>query len=183
MRTRAQVVTDLLVAGIDDLDELHTRAEAELGQTLSRKVLRDYRSRFKRLGPEWSSLVTSQNAETHKAASRRWKQANTARRLLHQCKASARYRGHECTISEGLLNELLKGMTCSVTGLPLALEWKGPSGTNPWAPSVDRLNNLLGYVPGNVRIVCWAFNNMRGDFPDEVVETLVRAYASKLSAS
>lgn len=183
MRTRAQIVTDLLVAGVDDLDELHARAEAELGQILSRKVLRDYRSRFKRLGPNWSSLITAQNAETHRSASRRWKTANLARKLLHQCKASARYRGHECTLTVELLETLLQSMVCSATGLPLSLEWKGPSGSNPWAPSVDRLNNSLGYAPGNVRIVCWAFNNMRGDFPDEVVETLVRAYSSRLSAS
>lgn len=183
MHTRAQVVTDLLVAGIDNLDELHAKAETELGQTLSRKVLRDYRSRFKRLGPNWASLIASQNAETHRYASSQWKAANPARKLLHQCHASARYRKHECTLTEELLSELLLGMTCSVTGLPLSLEWKGPSGSNPWAPSVDRLNNSLGYVPDNVRIVCWAFNNMRGDFPDEVVETLVRAYASRLNAS
>lgn len=183
MRTRAQVVTDLLVAGVGDLDELHAKAEAELGQSLSRKVLRDYKSRFKRLGPNWTSLVSAQNAETHRIASLRWKAANTARRLLHQCRASAKYRKHECTITEELLDGLLQGMTCSATGLPLSLEWKGPSGTNPWAPSVDRINNSLGYVPSNVRIVCWAFNNMRGDFPDEVVETLVRAYSSRLSAS
>lgn len=183
MKTRAQVVTGLLVSGVDDLDELHARAEVELGQTLSRKVLRDYRSRFKRLGPDWASLVSAQNAETHRAASLRWKTANIARKLLHQCRASARYRRHECTITEELLTELLHGMTCSVTGLPLSLEWKGPSGSNPWAPSVDRLDNSRGYVPGNVRMVCWAFNNMRGDFPDEVVETLIRACASRLSAS
>lgn len=180
MKTRVEVITSLLVAGIDDLDELHARAEAELGQTLSRKVLRDYRSRFKRLGPAWASLIAEQNAETHREASRRWKAANLARKLLHQCKASAKYRGHECLITEELLAELLHSMECSATGLPLTLEWKGPSGTNPWAPSVDRLNNSLGYVPGNVRIVCWAFNNMRGDFSDEVVETLVRAYAARL---
>ena len=76
---------------------------------------------------------------------------------------------------------MLKPMACEATGLPLLLEWKGPSGSNPWAPSVDRLDNSLGYVPGNVRIVCWAFNNMRGDFPDEVVETLVRACHAKLT--
>ncbi len=183
MKTRAAIITELLIAGVDDLDELVIKIKALIGQDVSRRLVSDYRSKFRRFGPDWQDKIYAANVETHKAASRRWKQANTARRLLHQCKASARYRGHECTISEDLLDELLKGMTCSVTGLPLTLEWKGPSGTNPWAPSVDRLNNLLGYVPGNVRIVCWAFNNMRGDFPDEVVETLIRACHSKLNAA
>jgi len=77
--------------------------KAELGQTMSRKVLRDYRSRFKRLGPDWASLIALQNAETHRSASRRWKDANLARKLLHQCRSSARFRGHECTITEGLI--------------------------------------------------------------------------------
>ena len=181
MKTRAQVVTELLEAGVDDLDLLHVEAERVLGQSISRKVLRDYRSRFKRLGPNWASLIAAENAITHREASRRWKKANLARKLLHQCRASAKYRGHECLLTEAELSAMLKPMACEATGLPLLLEWKGPSGSNPWAPSVDRLDNSLGYVPGNVRIVCWAFNNMRGDFPDEVVETLVRACHTKLT--
>ena len=180
MKTRATVITDLLIAGVENLDELKAQAKIQLGQEVSTRLVSDYRSKFRRFGPTWQDKIYNANAETHRIASRRWKQANTARRLLHQCKASAKYRGHECLITEELLARLLQNMTCSATGLPLTLEWKGPSGTNPWAPSVDRLDNSLGYVPGNVRIVCWAFNNMRGDFPDEVIETLVRAYSTRI---
>lgn len=183
MKTRAAVITELLIAGVDNLDDLIAGVKTATGQDVSRRLVSSYRSKFRRFGPSWQDLVYEANAKTHREASRRWKQANLARKLLHQCKSSARYRKHECTLTEDLIEELLAGMTCSATGLSLSTEWEGPSGSNPWAPSVDRLDNLLGYVPGNVRVVCWAFNNMRGDFPDEVVETLVRAYHSKLTGA
>lgn len=183
MKTIATTMTELLTAGVEDLDALIAGVKSGTGKEVSRRLASSYRAKFRRFGPNWQDLVYEANAKTHREASRRWKQANLARRLLHQCRASARYHRHECTITEDLLEELLLGMACSATGLPLQTEWEGPSGSNPWAPSVDRLNNSLGYVPGNVRIVCWAFNNMRGDFPDEVVETLVRAYHSKLTGA
>lgn len=72
------------------------------------------------------------------------------------------------------------GMTCSVTGVTLQLEWAGAGSKNPWYPSVDRLDCTKGYTRDNVRAVCWAFNQARGDWPDEVVKQWVKAWASRL---
>lgn len=49
---------------------------------------------------------------------------------------------------------------CSVSGLP----FRHPEGEkiryrkNPYAPSMDRIDNRLGYTPDNVRLVCVAMN-------------------------
>lgn len=64
---------------------------------------------------------------------------------------------------------LFKDMRCSVTGVRLSPKWDGPSRYNPWAPSIDRIDQSRGYVTGNVRPVCWAYNCARQDWPDEVV--------------
>lgn len=69
---------------------------------------------------------------------------------------------------------LLAGV-CSVTGLPLTLDFDGISRRNPWAPSIDRLDNSRGYHLDNVRLVCCAFNIMRSDFSDDVVRILASA--------
>ena len=44
-----------------------------------------------------------------------------------------------------------QGWRCAITGIPLV----APNGSQePYGPSLDRIVPKLGYVPGNVRIVC-----------------------------
>lgn len=74
---------------------------------------------------------------------------------------------------------MLEPMTCSATGLPLAWEYDGATRTNPWTPSIDRIDNSKGYLPGNVRVVCGAFNTMRNEYPDDVVFALAKALAAR----
>jgi hypothetical protein len=54
-------------------------------------------------------------------------------------------------------------MRCSATGLPLAHNKGGEA--SPLSPSLDRIVPALGYVPGNVRLVCHRFNRLRGTDP------------------
>ena len=77
------------------------------------------------------------------------------------------------------VEEMLAPMVCSATGLPLSWEHDGTSYRRPWAPSIDRIDCSKGYVPGNVRVVCSAFNTMRNEFPDEVVFALAKALAAR----
>lgn len=92
-----------------------------------------------------------------------------ASRLLSRCKGSAKARGQECSLTMAEVLDLFKDMRCAVTRVELRLKWEGPSRYNPCAPSLDRIDQSKGYVPGNVRPVCWAFNCARQDWPDEVV--------------
>jgi hypothetical protein len=113
--------------------------------------------------------------EINRRAAARWRAENPAKHLLCTCRNSAKTRDLEFALRLEDLEAMLAPMVCAVTGLPLSVEHPGGSARNPWAPSVDRIDCSRGYVAGNVRLVCWAFNQMRGDFPDEVVRTLVDA--------
>ncbi len=95
--------------------------------------------------------------------------------LFSSCVKNARRRGHECSITREDVRELIAPMRCSVTGVPLSTEWNGP-GKNPWAPSIDRIDNSAGYTKGNVRLVCWAYNLAKGEWPDAVFEQLAKAF-------
>lgn len=182
METIAQVVTRHLAAGVEDLDQLAELVFQNVGKTPSRRTLADYRKRYRKLGSNWMARERQRSLQWHEAnrdrsieKSRQWKTDNPAWAMLGRCRYSAKRRGQECTITVADIEALLAPMVCSVTGLPLTLEASGSSKSNPWAPSVDRIDGSKGYVPGNIRVVCWAFNMMRCDFPDEVVMTLAEA--------
>lgn len=104
-----------------------------------------------------------------------WRESTPASALLYSCRKSAKARGFECFLTLEQVVELARPMVCSVTRLPLRWDKIGDSFRNPWAPSIDRLDNSRGYQPDNVRLVCCAFNIMRSDFSDDVVRTLARA--------
>lgn len=190
-----------MAAGVEDLGELARLVEADTGRAPRRNTLDTYRSWFLRYGDGWiearraehresSSRWIAKNPEKVREKARKYREENPekarnavnawrfkypARQLVKQSHASARKRGLECTLTVEMVEEMLAPMTCSATGLPLSWEHDGTSYRRPWAPSIDRIDCSKGYVPGNVRVVCSAFNTMRNEFPDDVVRTLAEA--------
>ena len=132
---------------------------------------------------EWKKANPKKARESNRRNTHRWRKERPANVILNNCRKNARKRGQECTITAEEIVALLEPMICSVTGLPLYWDYGGSERTNPWAPSLDRIDNTVGYVPGNVRAVCWAFNQMRGEFPDEVVMTLAQAFVRRRSVT
>lgn len=147
---------------------------------------------------EAAARYRAKNPGRVKAQQASWKEANPtyykdrldqtwASRLLSRCRGSAKARGQECSLTMAEILDLFKDMRCAVTGIELRLKWEGSSRYNPWAPSLDRIDQSKGYVPGNVRPVCWAFNCARQDWPDEVVlawaSSFVQANGSSASGS
>lgn len=186
MTTITESAARHMAAGIDDLDELARLIEQDTGKVPSKRTLSSCRSRFRTCGADWIEVNRrkirhwrNENPEKNLAASNHWKSKNRAKFLLLQCHRRAKARGHECAITVEMIETMLAPMTCSATGLSLTWEHSGSSKANPWAPSIDRIDCSRGYVPGNVRLVCWAFNMMRGDFPDEVVFALAKALAAR----
>jgi hypothetical protein len=59
---------------------------------------------------------------------------------------------------------------CPVFGCELKFE-KGISNSQP---SLDRLDNSLGYVPGNVRVISWRANYLKKDMTLEQMERMLQ---------
>ena len=112
------------------------------------------------------------------ASTKAWKAEHPEHQLFKACKNSAKSRGQTCELTIEDVRNLIRPMQCSMTGVQLSWRWEGP-GTNPWAPSLDRLDNSKGYTLDNVRLVCWAFNLARGVWHDEVFHKLAIGYARK----
>lgn len=116
-------------------------------------------------------MTRIRNLDNEREATRRWRAANPVRSLWSQIKGNAKTRSRPVTMTYEDLLKLLEPMTCSVTGHHLSWDWHG-EGDNPWAPSIDRIDCHKGYEPGNVRVVCWAYNIARRNWPDSVVREM-----------
>jgi hypothetical protein len=65
-------------------------------------------------------------------------------------------------------------MRCSVTGLRMRVGAPpGLTQSDPLSPSIDRIDSKQGYVMGNVRWVCWAFNRFKADWDDVTARTVL----------
>lgn len=62
---------------------------------------------------------------------------------------------------------------CPVFGRKLDLTRKGP-----WSPSLDRIEPKKGYVRGNVIVVSWRANQLKGDATINELQTLANFYSN-----
>ena len=51
---------------------------------------------------------------------------------------------------------------CAVTNQPICSFYADRNATSPWVYSIDRIDNSLGYVPGNIRLTTKDANMCRG---------------------
>lgn len=99
-------------------------------------------------------------------------------------KARSKEKGYDFDLTADYIQGLFDacGGVCQQTGLPfdMNLGTKGKGNRNPLRPSVDRIDSNRGYVKDNVRIVLSIVNTMKADWPDDVVENVVKAWAGML---
>jgi len=65
---------------------------------------------------------------------------------------------------------------CEVTGAQFEM-----SGSTPYAPSLDRVQPGLGYVPGNVRVVCRWINVAMGQWGEAAINKACADWMSRKS--
>jgi hypothetical protein len=109
---------------------------------------------------------------------REWRLENPAHLLLHNSRNSAKARGFPHTLSA---DDIAIPSRCPVLGIPIRAV--GESARSPYLPSLDRLDNTLGYTPDNVRIVSWAANRLRGDLSLAEFEDFLAALRTALETS
>ncbi|MGE3333610.1 MAG: hypothetical protein AB7I36_08200 [Rhodospirillaceae bacterium] len=63
--------------------------------------------------------------------------------------------------------------TCPVLGIDIRLS---NGGFNDNSPTLDRVDNALGYVPGNVVVVSWRANRIKCDAAIDELRKIVEFY-------
>jgi len=66
---------------------------------------------------------------------------------------------------------------CALTGLPFDLT--RCEGNKALGPSIDRIQPKLGYVPGNVRLVCRALNMFLGEWGEDEIAPIAEAFVKR----
>ncbi|MGO9358057.1 MAG: hypothetical protein ACLP1D_10325 [Xanthobacteraceae bacterium] len=90
----------------------------------------------------------------------RWRRENVARELLRNAKSRASKLGLEFDIT---IDDVFVPAWCPVLGIPLFVNPEERSGACPNSPTLDRIDNLKGYVRGNVAVISWRANRLKSD--------------------
>lgn len=91
----------------------------------------------------------------------------------------AKQRGIEFALTQADIQAIVIAQRgrCAITGLGFNTDKPKGLRVRPWLPSLDRTNSRLGYVPGNVRVVCAFVNVAMNGFGEhlfrQVLEPLI----------
>lgn len=102
----------------------------------------------------------------------RWKLKSPLKALITGRRADAVKRGIEFTITE---NDISIPDICPVLGIPIIVNIGNPRNNN--SPSIDRIDNNKGYVPGNAVVISWRANLLKKDASIAELRMLAEFYS------
>lgn len=95
----------------------------------------------------------------------RSKEGDPRRLLYNRAKSRAKVKGIEFSIT---WDDIQIPEVCPVFGVPMAVG----IGRNSY--SLDRIDSTKGYIPGNVAVISWRANVLKGDGTVEELENILR---------
>jgi hypothetical protein len=93
----------------------------------------------------------------HQECDRRINHKDHRREMLHQARRRAKQSGVPCTITK---EDIKIPVYCPVLGIKLTA---GTSGDCDAAPSLDRFNPALGYIPENIFVISKRANTLKNN--------------------
>ena len=136
---------------------------------------------------ETSRKYRADNAATYyeRQQRKREEEPTFIAQMLYNATSRANKKGLEVDIDVPFLTELLdkSNYKCAVSGQSMTLTSLSRKKANPFRVSLDRIDSSKGYTKDNVRLVCWAVNQMKADRTEEEFEfwvtTLYKAISSQ----
>lgn len=102
-----------------------------------------------------------------------------AKKLWYRAVVRAKSFNSECTITHRWIQEKLEAGICELTGLPFDLNPTGDYNSNPYSPSLDRIDNTnKNYSPENVRVVLTAVNRTLSEYGEDIMLPILKAMIS-----
>ena len=91
--------------------------------------------------------------------------------LRNRCKQRAKIYNKDFNLSIEKIIELLKTGICAKTNISLIMD---DSKYNPYAPSIDRIDNNKGYTDDNIQITCMIYNFCKNQFTEIQVDDFIK---------
>lgn len=101
---------------------------------------------------------------------RSYNQTHPVKRLIYAARRRAKKQGLAFSITE---SDIVIPSSCPIFGTPFT---NGTRTERRLSASLDRIDSSKGYVPGNVMVISWRANDLKGDATLEELKTLVRFY-------
>lgn len=116
----------------------------------------------------WKEKRTEEGWRRKRAFTEEWlRNLSTEKRLLYSARNRAKKKGQECTITEA---DIVVPEFCPILGIKMfrvpGQRQHGPS------PSLDRVDNTKGYIPGNVRVISYRANTCKNNMTPEQIKRL-----------
>lgn len=103
-----------------------------------------------------------------------YRKRNPEKVMFHTAQSRAKKKGQEFAIS---VQDIVIPEKCPILQIPL---FHGDGKIIDNSPSLDRIDNSIGYVPGNVRVISKKANTYKGDMTLDQVERLAAYMKGKL---
>jgi len=106
--------------------------------------------------------------------------------LLGRWRTNATSRNYPFTVSVEYLQSLLENQNfkCAYTNIdmlcPKTYNEKREMTSSPYLISLDRIDNELGYIEGNVQFVCVWVNKARGSYDNEVFKGILKKFKEQV---
>lgn len=129
------------------------------------------RGRWYPLGKDEAAAVTRAESFVEPKRMEHGEIERFALRVLIRARLNAKGRKIEFKLNSDDVLVLLResGYRCAVTWVDFSLEEVGAKRRRPYAPSIDRIECSLGYVPDNCRMVCVAANIAMNEWGESVL--------------
>lgn len=131
---------------------------------------------------KFTRFEIEQRKIAHLATIRRYrgKARGRAKFLYGNIKLRAKKNGQEFALDRWGLEIRITMGVCEVTGIAFDLTTGlGAGKRNPWAPSVDRIDNTKGYTWDNVQVVCSIYNLSKNCFTNDDVLKMALAIVAR----
>lgn len=142
----------------------------ETAEDLRRRSNREWMARDRENNPDKyirrSHANYLKNKKEINAKRKAWADANPERTLLLTAKNRAKRKDIPFEIT---LEDIVIPIVCPITLAPLK---KGEGKVSPTSPTLDRIDNSRGYIPGNVAVISNRANSNKGDLTLEEIERL-----------
>jgi hypothetical protein len=112
---------------------------------------------------------TKENSEQSHNRYKRWKQKDPIKAMITGCRGNARKKGLSCDLIPA---DIVIPSECPILGIPLFFSEKRTYNT----PSIDRIDNSIGYTKSNIVVCSWRANTLKKDATCDELTKLAEFY-------